>query len=64
MNMLRFLLVMFTSLFVTVGCSENEVGLPIEIEKKIEEQVNYPPPTLRLEVGASKVIVPNGTKLT
>ena len=26
--------------------------------------VNYPPPTLRLEVGASKVVVPNGTKFT
>ncbi|MFT9487891.1 MAG: IS3 family transposase [Tepidibacillus sp.] len=27
-------------------------------------QVNYPLPTLRLEVGASKVIAPNGTKFT
>jgi len=26
--------------------------------------VNYPPPTLRLEVGASKVVVPNGTTFT
>ncbi|WP_412674863.1 hypothetical protein [Aneurinibacillus thermoaerophilus] len=28
------------------------------------QRVNYPPPTLRLEVGASKVIAPNGTKFT
>ncbi|MFX0561473.1 tetratricopeptide repeat protein, partial [Tepidibacillus infernus] len=35
-----------------------------KLNKSMDYFVNYPPPTLRLEVGASKVIAPNGTKFT